>query len=341
MMLTAASMALGYGLTSCKGGASQQNESEVVEPAYVVVGYVTSWEERMPDPMLVTHYNYAFGHVTDSFDSVRVDNPERLRAIVALKEVNPDLKVMLSVGGWGSGRFSEMAGDEANRQSFAANCRKTVEEYALDGIDIDWEYPTSSSAGISSSPDDKQSFTYLMRDLRAAIGPDCLLTFADYADTTYVDFRAVMPYVDFVNLMTYDIANPPYHHSALYRSAIAGDLCVAEAVDHHLEAGVPLAKLVMGMPFYGRASTTYEGQRAYGKLDYAGVYEERWDTTSLVPYLVDADGQMVLAHENVQSITHKCEYIRNKGLRGAMYWDADNDDDAFTLSRTVWTQLNE
>ena len=307
----------------------------------VVVGYVTSWGERMPDPKLVTHLNYAFGHVTNSFDSVRIDNLERLRAIVALKETNPNLQVLLSVGGWESGNFSEMASDNVRRQSFANNCKKAIEEYSLDGIDIDWEYPTSSAASISSSPEDTRNFTLLMQDLRQAIGPDRLLTFADYADTTYVNYREVLPFINFVNLMTYDMADPPHHHSALFRSDIAGSLTVSEAIDHHLEAGVPLSQLVMGMPFYGRASKDYKGQRPFGKLSAESLYTEQWDSIARVPYLVDEDGRMVLAHENVNSITHKCNYIIEKGLLGAMYWDSDDDDDSFTLSCTVWHRLNE
>ena len=190
----------------------QKLGDEDQSPERVVVGYVTSWSDRMPDPNLVTHLNYAFGHVTTGFD----DNPERLCSIVALKETNPHLKVLLSVGGWGSGNFSEMATDEAHRISFARSCQKVIDTYSLDGIDIDWEYPTSSAAGISSSPDDTKNFTLLMHDLRQAIGTDHLLTFADYADTTYVDYRSVLPFIDFINLMTYDMADPPYHHSALF-----------------------------------------------------------------------------------------------------------------------------
>ncbi len=307
----------------------------------VVVGYVTSWSERMPDPNLVTHLNYAFGHVTGDFDSVCIDNPERLQSIVALKEANPHLKVLLSVGGWGSGNFSEMAADDAHRLSFARNCQKAVDTYSLDGIDIDWEYPTSSAAGISSSPDDTKNFTLLMHDLRQTIGTECLLTFADYADTTYVDYQSVLPYIDFINLMTYDMDDPPYHHSALFRSEIAGSLCVSEAIDHHLEVGIPLSKLVMGMPFYGRPSKDYKGQRSFGKLSTDGLYTERWDSIALVTYLVDEQGKMVLAHENATSIIHKCRYILTKGLRGAMYWDCDDDDDSYTLSRTVWNLLVE
>ena len=103
-------------LSSCADKAPEKD--------YVVVAYVTSWSRVMPDPFTMTHINYAFGHVNDIFDGVRIDNPRRLKAIVDLKTVNPDLKVMLSVGGWGSGRFSEMAADDQRRMSFAQDCLK-------------------------------------------------------------------------------------------------------------------------------------------------------------------------------------------------------------------------
>ena len=117
----------------------------------VIVAYVTSWTNEVPDPTTMTHINYAFGHVNDTFNGVRIDNPERMRMVVGLKAQNPALKVMLSVGGWGSGRFSEMAATAETRMAFAKDCKRVVEEFGLDGIDIDWEYPTQSQAKISSS----------------------------------------------------------------------------------------------------------------------------------------------------------------------------------------------
>lgn len=321
-------------LLSCITARNIQNR-EAEANKRVVVAYVTSWGTRMPNASLVTHFNYAFGHVTDSFDGVRVDNPERLKSIVALREQYPKVRFLISIGGWGSGRFSEMASSEKTRLSFAKDCKRLADEYNLDGIDIDWEYPTSSSANISSSPDDKANFTLLMRDIRNAIGKDKLLTFADFSDTTFVNYRDVMQYVDFVNIMSYDMADPPYHHSALYRSAIAGKQTSSEAVDNHLKAGVPKNKLVMGMPFYGRGKD-YEGNRAYGKLNADGKYLERWDSIAQVPYLVNDEGKMILGYDNPTSIRIKCDYILENGLRGAMYWDMDSDDDNFTLSRTVW-----
>ena len=117
----------------------------------VVLAYVTSWSSVMPNPQVLTHINYAFGHVDSTFAGVKVDNPQRLEAISALKKKHPHLKVMLSVGGWGSGRFSEMAADPQLREKFAKDCRRVVRKYNLDGIDIDWEYPTVSAAGKEKS----------------------------------------------------------------------------------------------------------------------------------------------------------------------------------------------
>lgn len=281
----------------------------------VVVAYVTSWTQTIPDPTVMTHINYAFGHVNDSFDGVRIDNPDRLRMIVDLKKQNPKLRVLLSVGGWGSGRFSEMAASDKNRLLFAKDCRRVVDDFGLDGIDIDWEYPTQSSAGISSSPDDTKHFTLLMRDLRQELG-NKLLTCATIASGEYIDFRSCISYIDMVNVMSYDMGNPPYHHSALYPSEITNWMTTSTAIEAHLNAGVPHEKLVMGMPLYGRGKQGYTTEPDSTK----GV-TERWHEQSMVPYLVDAQGNLVMGFENERSIGIKCQYIIDHRLRGGMYWE--------------------
>ena len=80
----------------------------------------------------------------------------------------------------------------------------------MDGIDIDWEYPGSGTAGISFSSADKENFTLLMRDVRQAVGKDKLLTIATAATGRYYDFRAIEPYVDYVNIMAYDMEEAPF-----------------------------------------------------------------------------------------------------------------------------------
>ena len=120
---------LAFLVALCCGLSSFASKTEPV-----VVAYVTSWSKVMPDPTVMTHINYAFGHVNEQFNGVRIDNEQRLRDIVALKKQQPKLLVMLSIGGWGSGRFSEMAASEENRMAFASSGMLPETEPPLTGV---------------------------------------------------------------------------------------------------------------------------------------------------------------------------------------------------------------
>lgn len=336
MMMAAA---LGV-LVSCGSVKSGEEAIAASRESKVVVAYVTSWSEVMPDPQYMTHINYAFGHVNESFNGVKIDNEERLRQIVDLRKQKPELKVLLSIGGWGSGRFSEMAANDEYRRAFAADCDRVVKEFALDGIDIDWEYPTSSMANISSSPDDTENFTLLMQDIRAAIGNEKELTLATVASARYIDFKAILPSVDFVNIMAYDMTSAPKHHSALYPSGHSGDITSDGAVTAHLKAGVPPSKLVMGMPFYGRGGDGYPSFQDYNKVGNTDTqYTEKWDEVAQVPYLADKNDTLVFGFENPRSLAIKCQYILDKDLLGGMYWDYSGDNEQGDLRRTVAENL--
>lgn len=336
MMMAAA---LGV-LVSCGSVKSGEEAIAASRESKVVVAYVTSWSEVMPDPQYMTHINYAFGHVNESFNGVKIDNEERLRQIVDLRKQKPELKVLLSIGGWGSGRFSEMAANDEYRRAFAADCDRVVKEFALDGIDIDWEYPTSSMANISSSPDDTENFTLLMQDIRAAIGNEKELTLATVASARYIDFKAILPSVDFVNIMAYDMASAPKHHSALYPSGHSGDITSDGAVTAHLKAGVPPSKLVMGMPFYGRGGDGYPSFQDYNKVGNTDTqYTEKWDEVAQVPYLADKNDTLAFGFENPRSLAIKCQYILDKDLLGGMYWDYSGDNEQGDLRRTVAENL--
>ena len=310
----------------------------------VVVAYVTSWGNTLPDPTYLTHICYAFGKVGSDFETLEVSSPSRLARVVNLKVAAPDLKVLLSVGGWGAGNFSEMAADEKHRQKFCQNCLAAVNRYGLDGIDLDWEYPTSGSAGISYAAEDTKNFTLLVKDLRVALGKDKLITMASSSSAKYVKFPDFIDYMDWVNLMTYDMGNPPQHNSALYASGMTRRSC-DESVTLHYRAGVPYDKMTLGMAFYGRddnrsftADDPGDNFIYYKDISTAG-FNECWDATAKVPYLTDASGQMVLSYDNELSIGLKADYVKEKGLLGAMYWAADGDDADWTLSRAVSSRL--
>ena len=324
-----------------EAGAGPQGGGE-----HVVVAYVTSWSSPVPDPKYMTHVNYAFGHVTSSFDGVRIDGEGRFKQMVALKEKNPALKVLLSVGGWGSGGFSEMASTAERREAFARSCKKMLDDYGADGVDIDWEYPGSSAAGITSSTRDKANYTEMMKAIRNAIGSGKLLTLASSCDAGFIDFKGILPYVDFVNIMAYDMASAPQHNAPLYRekdgkkSPVAGWYTCDEAVNAHLKAGIPAEKLVLGMPFYGHGNNTYGSFVYYCDIKGPkGSDTEKWDDVGQVPYYANASGTLTLGFDNVRSIEAKCQYVLDKGLRGGMYWEYCYDNSSLDLTKAVARKL--
>jgi len=316
------------------------NTLQLKKPRKVIVAYVTSWTTAIPDPQYITHINYAFGHVTATFDGVRIDNESRLKEIVSLKSTSKNLKVLLSIGGWGSGRFSEMAADESTRKKFALDCARVVKAFNLDGIDIDWEYPTSKAGGISASPDDTKNFTQLMKDIRKAIGKKKLLTLASVISGKYIDFASIEKTIDFVNIMAYDAGNPPQHHAALYRSEMTGWGSGEEAVLAHHKAGMPLTKLVLGIPFYGRGNKVdIKGFSAYRDLIKLEGFVSKWDSVAKAPYLANAAGEFVCSYETPESIAVKGDFINKNGLLGAMYWEYAGDTDDNVLSKALFNAV--
>lgn len=339
----------GYGPSSAPGKDKVNNpitdtedpenpSDEVTER--IIVGYATYWDTAIPDPTLMTHLNYAFAHIKNDFETLDIKQKStRFKKILALKEKNPDLKIMLSVGGWGAGNFSEMAADETHRKNFCKNCAQAVADYGLAGIDLDWEYPTSSSAGISSSPQDTKNFNLLLKDMREAIGEDKLLTMASSSSAKYVDFKTAMQYLDFVNIMTYDMGKPPQHNSGLYKSSMTRRSC-DESVTFHRQAGVPLNKIVLGMPFYGYGNgKEFSSETVDFNQIKIGDYTRKWDSQAKVPYLVNSSGDMILTYDDEESIGLKADYVISKGLLGAMYWNIEADDKNWTLSKAIASRL--
>lgn len=307
-----------------------------------VVAYVTSWSSVTPDPKVMTHINYAFGGVGKDYQSVYADNIQRMQRLVELKRENPRLKVMLSVGGWGRGNFSPMANDAAKRKAFAKSCRAFCDKYQLDGIDIDWEYPGNNSSHEASPSGEKDSFTLLLRDLRKALGRKRLLTIASSANPDYYDFKECTKYLDFVNVMTYDMSNAPNHHSALYRGGKVGNgwIVMTESIEKHLKAGIPASKLVMGLAFYGKNGQGNQISLQGIKDGIAsGKWTDHWDDTAKVPYVTDKDGNFAYGYDDDRSLTVKCQYIINQKLAGGMYWEYANDDKAGTERKTVYDCL--
>ena len=170
----------------------------------------------------LTHVNFAFANVVGG--RVVEGSPrdaENLRVLTGLRRDHPHLRILVSVGGWTwSKGFSDAALTAKSRRVFVASAVDFVRRHDLDGFDVDWEYPGLPGDGNPHRPEDKENFTALMADLRAALdregarrGRPLLLTFAAGASREFLahtEMAKVQAVVDFVNLMTYDfrVANP-------------------------------------------------------------------------------------------------------------------------------------
>lgn len=305
--------------------------------------------------------NYAFARLEPTgeivFPSPVADRT--LATFTGLRKENPSLKVIVSIGGWGADYFSDVAATEQGRQRMADSAAALVQKHDVDGVDLDWEYPTLAGPGISHRPEDKRNFSLLLEAIRArldALGKTqgdrhYLLTIAA-ADSEFVagiELERAARSLDWINLMTYDFHNSltptTGHHAGLHLSALApaNDRAGDKAVAQFLAAGVPASKLNLGVAFYGRAfadvDPAHDGlQQHYGK--YAGSpswrelvddyidkngYQRHWDEKAQAPYLWNPATRTFVTYEDPQSLRAKAAFVKAKGLGGVMYWEHSLD----------------
>jgi chitinase len=178
--------------------------------------------------------------------------------LVALKNTYPSLKILISLGGWGGCEpCSPVFAKAESRKNFAASVLKLMKDYDADGIDLDWEYPAiEGHPGHAWMPEDRNNFTQLIKELHRVLFPKYELSFAAGGFTEFleksVDWDAVFPLVNRVNLMTYDLINgyskETGHHTALYSQARQKE-STDNCVQWLLKKGYPAEKLVIGADF--------------------------------------------------------------------------------------------
>ena len=128
----------------------------------------------------------------------------------------------------------------------------------------------------------------------------------------------------------------PNHHSALYRSEMTEEWSCEDAVAAHVAAGFPVGRLVLGIPFYGHGTNEAPELLDYRHIIALDSLQSCWDSAAQVPYMVNSQGHVVVNYENAQSIAFKCQFLHQKGMLGAMYWDYDSDDEKGTLRHAVY-----
>jgi len=341
--------------------------------ALKVIGYYADWTATkypladIPAARL-THVNYAFGKIgadnrltwNASAATERV-YPEDcadpgcahglFNQITLLKQKQPHLKFLMSVGGWtDSAPFYAMAASEATRETFAQSCAGFLKTYPqFDGIDIDWEHPVSG--GLQpGSPDDARNYVLLLAALRKAIGAGKFLTIAASASPRGIDpilYGEMAPLLDWVSVMTYDFHSGGKRagfNSALYDHGDPSNsrLNLHDAIQAIAAKGIPKDKLVAGVPFYGRGWQGVESAEPWngvtGTLQVGGYrviaetflkspdYVRHWDDVAKVPWLYNAAKKEWITYEDPQSMRLKGEYVVAQNLAGAMFWELSNDD---------------
>ena len=342
----------------------------------VIVAYVFPQDKVLGEGEIaakkVTRINYAFANIKDG----RIVNgfahdDENLAFLVALKQQNPSLTVLVSVGGWQwSGRFSDMALSAKSRALFISSVVDYVRIHKLDGLDIDWEYPGLPGAESHFRREDKQTYTLLLKELRMRFNGlerelhrPLYLTVATGASEeflTHTEMDKVARYVDTINLMCYDYYEPDSdattgHHAPLYTNpADPKKISADRSVQEYEKAGVPAVKIVLGVPFYGHVwgqvpamnhglfqagKEVPHGYAQYGQGPEAMLkngFIRYWDPVASAPYLYNAETQIFESYDDPESLALKCKYSLTHHLRGIMFWDYESDS-----SGTLLNAVNE
>ncbi len=321
-------------------------------------------------PGMLTHVFYAFATFEDGRLSLPPQAPAHLAALAALKQADPGLRTVLSIGGWGAGGFSDAALTPRSRAAFVEQALALAA--GVDGLDLDWEFPVAGGpAELVHRPEDRRNATLLARQLRDGLGPSRLLVAAlpagrlqsagPYDPAGSYELAAFPDVLDFVNLMTYDFGTgfSPIATFNAPLAEVAQDPLAAElrrwnnvtgAVDYYERHGVPRDKLVLGVPFYGR------GFRVDSPGAQAGLYQPQVETfwagdwreierdllsdpawqrhrhpVARSPWLYHPGTRTFVSYEDGPSVEQRAAFAADRGLRGAFTWHLGGDDDEHTL----------
>ena len=308
---------------------------------------------------------------TDPWADTDPDNPAAHFAQYAeCAEKYPGRQILISIGGWtDSGHFSEMALTGESRGSFIRSCLETLDEYPfLSGLDIDWEYP-----GVAREPedeedegnpvlgDDRTNYTLLLKELREALDEhfgqgEKTLTVCAGASVGYSlcmqDYAALHPYVDRINLMTYDMAGP-WEDCTGHHTALRGEVSAETAVQYLLEQGVPAEKIAIGSPLYShgwkmkepaRETVGAAAEEATDDLNWREVlpleqsavpegtpgWHAGYDREKEAAWLwnddpASADYLRFITYESAASLEAKLDYINENKLGGLIVWEVHGD----------------
>lgn len=338
----------------------------------VIIGYVGGYDGNLLNTSLIdaqrlSHINYAFVDIKDNRAWLHNENTDTInfRKLNELKSINPDLKIMISVGGWTwSKNFSDAVLTDTSTKAFSQSAVDIVEKYNLDGVDIDWEYPGMKGDNNKFRPEDRYGYTNMFKQLKEDLDKLSQKTGKKYQVTTaiggsreflqHTQMEVAQNYLDYINLMSYDYDgtydNMSSHHSNLYSPANMPYIYSTDIIVKNLVAvGVKPSKIVMGIGFYGKGKIvkTTDNNGLYQipvKPRWGGGYSylkdslvnkkgfvRYWDNNSKAPYLFNAETKSFITYDDEESVKIKCDYIKKYKLAGAMFWEYFSDPKLYLL----------
>ncbi|TDL29460.1 glycoside hydrolase [Rickenella mellea] len=239
-------------------------------PSTVIAAYYPDWaaDTLSPEQIDFSRYNwvdFAFAVPDANFD-LKWDSDTStalLTRLVSAAHVQ-GAKVKLSIGGWdGSSYFSAACADDSTRSIFVSNIASIYHRYDLDGIDIDWEYPSQSGNGNKFGPNDTANFLSFLQLLRSTLpsakisAPVQTSTFVGPNGDSLIDVSAFANALDWVMIMNYDVwgsSSTPGPNAPLSDGCHNSSQPTANAyaaVNAWTAAGIPPSKIVLGVPSYG------------------------------------------------------------------------------------------
>ncbi|KAG4076517.1 hypothetical protein HA402_011333 [Bradysia odoriphaga] len=326
------------------------------------------------NPNLCTHIAYSFIGLNTDGSVKLLDSGTLFTRFINLKNSNPNVKLLIAMGGWneGSSTYSAVAASTSKRATFVTSVYNFLNKYGFDGFDFDWEYP-GLRGGVYA---DRANFITLLKELKEKFNGSKLLTAAVGATQSFhqssYDVVQMNQYLDLINIMSYD-----YHGaydgvtgqtSPLYASSVDTNAQLNQdaSITAWINAGASPQKLLMGVALYGRTFTLSNvnnnkvgsptsGPGAAGPytlesgtLSHLEICEKLkssgwttvFDDKQKNPY--SYNGNQWIGYDNTQSVQIKAEYAVARNLGGIMVWAIDYEDaknvcggGAFPLLQTI------
>lgn len=324
-----------------------------------IIGYLNYDYEHLPDPHLLTHINFSFAElyvrngVYDHFELCG-QNIEKLINVVKLKEINPELKVLISLtsqihnkDNFQDGGFSAICNDEKQYKHLTEDIVDFIEKYNLDGVDLNWEYPCEKWSNQTPLKNDKEHFNIFIKYLRKTLAKDKIISYASYV-LSNIKFNDTFltSIIDHVNVMCYDLGEGyrQQAHNAV-KKTFHSSLSCKHSVDSYNINKIESTKYILGIPFYGRFSFKDYGHSTILTLKEINelLTTEKYytkETTDDVPFLFENDmsfgkERLICSYENEYSLYKKIKMVHNNNLGGIMIWNLTQDTEDFYYLKII------